>query len=98
MANVREKALLQERYRVWKTWPGLYHVVKSIFVAPGNKKMNFIVVASYAIKRPDGSLIERDTAANYHLVEQNGELKIKTLEIYAVSIVPVAKTFRMCGG
>ena len=62
---------------------------------PGAEGFKFIVVACYALKGPDGSLIERDTAANYHLVEREGNLKIQRLEIYAVSIVvQYSRTFK----
>ena len=79
--------LLDERYRVWKAWPGLYHVIKSIYVLPKAKDLNVLVVASFALKRPDGSTLERDTAARFELVEQEQIIKIQRLEIYAVSAI-----------
>jgi hypothetical protein len=55
-------------------------------VLPGAEGSDFIVIGNWAIKRPDGSTLERDTAANFKLVDQRGELKIQKLEVYAVSV------------
>ncbi|KEF52957.1 uncharacterized protein A1O9_10863 [Exophiala aquamarina CBS 119918] len=77
------KDLEQERYGYWKAWPHLYHVVKRIYLLPGAEHSDFVVIGNWAVKRPDGSTLERDTAANFHLVDQRGELKIQKMEVYA---------------
>ena len=51
---------------------------------PGANDSDFIVIGNWAIKRPDGSTLESDTAANFKLVDQRGDLKIQKGEVYAV--------------
>jgi hypothetical protein len=80
----RKQAFEQERHQYWRGWPNLYHVVKRIYVLQGTEGSDFIVIGNWAIKRPDGSTLERDTAANFKLVDQSGELKIQKVEVYAV--------------
>ncbi|KAK5042926.1 hypothetical protein LTR84_012015 [Exophiala bonariae] len=78
--------LEHERHKYWKAWPHLYHVVKRIYVLPRAEHSDFVVIGNWAIKRPDGSTLQRDTAARFHLVDQEGDLKIREMEVYAVGV------------
>ena len=79
-------------------WPHLIHKVKRIYVDPVSPHSDVLVVAAYEIDRPDGSLITRDTAAHFHLVRVDGNIKIKTFDIYAVSLILNLKSFMLLDG
>lgn len=84
----------QERHQYWRAWPKLYHIVKRIYVLPGAEEFDFIVIGNWATLRPDGSTLARDTAANFKLVDQMGELKVHKVEVYAVSVAVLNRSLR----
>lgn len=53
---------------------------------PGAEDSEFLVIGNWAVERPDGSTLTRDTAAAFKLVDQKGELKIQKVEVFAVGL------------
>ena len=83
MADVVE-AIEDWRIREWKGVSNLAHRVEAIFSADA-EGFDLIAFVHYSLSRPDGSKYERRSAARQQLIEQDGKLKIKKLDLIAVS-------------
>lgn len=79
--------LYAERRFVRKAWPGLRHRIQRIYVLPGREDYRLMVMGIYFIDDPkSGPSIQRNTVGEFHLVEEDGLLKIQRMEIYTVSM------------
>lgn len=74
----------EQRAWAWKTWPGMTHSVRRLYAAD-EKGLDLVVIGGYEINQADGNLVSGGSAANFQLMEKDGELLIHRLELFAVS-------------
>ncbi|EXJ66807.1 uncharacterized protein A1O5_10002 [Cladophialophora psammophila CBS 110553] len=76
------KAIAEQRAWGWRTWPGLRHEIRQIYLGD-REGLDIISLGKFTIVPADGKLREGGSAAHFKLVDKDGQLLIHHLEIFS---------------